>query len=194
MPSAAVEKQLAAFHALKTDLFHKDFLLTWEHSTDEIKAILTLAEALKLLHQEGVSYRAFDIGPRHLDLPRQLHPHPLLLRLRRERARLHAVRPGRGEEPDRPRRDRARDRQHDQLPDGGHRHPRRHVPGRGQQVHARGRRRPHRRHAAGRAAPPAQHRQPPVRHRPPDPVAGRPRLAEEALRRPREPEAARSSP
>jgi knotted carbamoyltransferase YgeW len=62
MPSAAVEKQLAAFNALKTDLFHKDFLLTWEHSTDEIKAILTLAEALKLLHQEGISYRAFDSG------------------------------------------------------------------------------------------------------------------------------------
>jgi len=62
MPSAAVEKQLAAFQALKTDLFHKDFLLTWEHSTDEIKAILTLAEALKLLHQEGISCRAFDSG------------------------------------------------------------------------------------------------------------------------------------
>src|ERR1039457_6859027 len=62
MPSAAVEKQLAAFNALKTDLFHKDFLLTWEHSTDEIEAILTLAEALKLLHKEGISYRAFDSG------------------------------------------------------------------------------------------------------------------------------------
>ncbi|MBI2958691.1 MAG: knotted carbamoyltransferase YgeW, partial [Betaproteobacteria bacterium] len=62
MPSAAVEKLLAAFHDLKTDLFHRDFLLTWEHSSDEIKAILALAEALKLLHQEGVSYRAFDSG------------------------------------------------------------------------------------------------------------------------------------
>src|ERR1017187_6030187 len=62
MPSAAVEKQLAAFNALKTDLFRKDFLLTWEHSTDEIKAMLTLAEALKLLHKEGISYRAFDSG------------------------------------------------------------------------------------------------------------------------------------
>ena len=62
MPSAAVEKHLAAFNALKTNLFHKDFLLTWEHSTDEIKAILTLAEALKLFHQEGISYRAFDSG------------------------------------------------------------------------------------------------------------------------------------
>ena len=62
MPSAAVEKHLAAFNALKTNLFHKDFLLTWDHSTDEIKAILTLAEALKLFHQEGISYRAFDSG------------------------------------------------------------------------------------------------------------------------------------
>jgi knotted carbamoyltransferase YgeW len=62
MPSAPIEKQLAAFNTLKTDLFHKDFLLTWQHSTDEIKAILTLAEALKLLHQQGTSYRAFESG------------------------------------------------------------------------------------------------------------------------------------
>ena len=62
MSSVAVEQQLAAFSTLKTDLFHKDFLLTWEHSSDEIKAILTLAEALKLLHREGISYRAFDAG------------------------------------------------------------------------------------------------------------------------------------
>jgi knotted carbamoyltransferase YgeW len=60
--SAAVEKELAAFQALKTDLFHKDFLITWEHPTEEIKAILTLAEALKQLHKEGISYRAFDAG------------------------------------------------------------------------------------------------------------------------------------
>ena len=62
MPTVAVEKELAAFRTLKTDLFHKDFLLTWEHPPDEIKAILTLAEELKLLHQKGSSYRAFDTG------------------------------------------------------------------------------------------------------------------------------------
>lgn len=62
MPSAALEKELAAFKALKTDLFRKDFLITWEHKLDEIKAILTLAEALKQLHQEGLSYRAFESG------------------------------------------------------------------------------------------------------------------------------------
>ena len=62
MPSAVIEKQLAAFQAFKTNLFHKDFLLTWEHPLEEIKAILTLAEALKLMHQEGISYRAFETG------------------------------------------------------------------------------------------------------------------------------------
>ena len=62
MPSAAIEKQLASLQGLKTDLFQKDFLLTWERSTDEIKAVLALAEALKQLHKEGRSYRAFDSG------------------------------------------------------------------------------------------------------------------------------------
>jgi len=58
----SIREQLAAFQSLKTDLYHKDFLLTWEHPTEEIKAILTLAEALKQLHQAGQSYRAFDTG------------------------------------------------------------------------------------------------------------------------------------
>ena len=62
MASPAVRKQLAAFQALKTNLFRKDFLLTWEHPAEEIGAILALAEALKLLHQEGRSYRAFETG------------------------------------------------------------------------------------------------------------------------------------
>jgi knotted carbamoyltransferase YgeW len=58
----SIREQLAAFQSLKTDLFHQDFLLTWEHPTEEIKAILTLAETLKQLHQAGQSYRAFDTG------------------------------------------------------------------------------------------------------------------------------------
>jgi knotted carbamoyltransferase YgeW len=62
LTSPAIQKQLAAFQALKTDLFRQDFLLTWEHPTEEIRAILALAEALKLLHQGGISFRAFDAG------------------------------------------------------------------------------------------------------------------------------------
>ena len=53
---------LRAFQALNTDLFQKDFLLTWEHPEEELKAIITLADTFKTLHREGKSFRAFDTG------------------------------------------------------------------------------------------------------------------------------------
>jgi knotted carbamoyltransferase YgeW len=62
MSHAVTAKQLEAFRALPSDLFHKDFLLTWEHPRPQIEAILELAEILKTLHQQGLSYRSFDAG------------------------------------------------------------------------------------------------------------------------------------
>ena len=62
MPSKAILDLAAEFKGLKNELFHKDFLLTWEHPEAQIKAILTVAEAFKRLHQEGYSYRCFDTG------------------------------------------------------------------------------------------------------------------------------------
>ena len=53
---------LKEFQTLKTDLFQKDFLLTWEHPEEEIKAILNLADTFKLMHQQGMSYKSFDTG------------------------------------------------------------------------------------------------------------------------------------
>jgi len=53
---------LKEFQTLKTDLFQKDFLLTWEHPEEEIQAILTLADTFKRLHQDGKSYKSFDTG------------------------------------------------------------------------------------------------------------------------------------
>jgi knotted carbamoyltransferase YgeW len=55
-------KHLEDFRARKTDLLRKDFLITWEHPKQEIEAILSLAAVLKGLHQEGISYRAFETG------------------------------------------------------------------------------------------------------------------------------------
>jgi len=60
MPSVAEHQK--AFQSLKTDLFQKDFLLTWEHPEEEIRAILALAAAFKGLHQQGKSYKSFDTG------------------------------------------------------------------------------------------------------------------------------------
>ncbi len=62
MSQSAIKAELKAFKSFRTDLYHKDFLLTWEHSASQIKAILALAETLKLLHKDGLSYRAFDTG------------------------------------------------------------------------------------------------------------------------------------
>jgi knotted carbamoyltransferase YgeW len=58
----SLAKNLKAFQSLKTDLFEKDFLLTWEHPEEEIRAILTLADTLKTLHKKGKSFRSFDTG------------------------------------------------------------------------------------------------------------------------------------
>ena len=59
---STIESNLRDFKSLKTDMFQKDFLLTWEHPEQEIKAILALAAAFKGLHKEGKSYKSFDTG------------------------------------------------------------------------------------------------------------------------------------
>ncbi len=59
---ATITENLKAFQALKTDLFHKDFLLTWDHPEETIRAVVTLADTLKQLHKAGQSYRCFDTG------------------------------------------------------------------------------------------------------------------------------------
>jgi len=48
--------------ALKVDTFGKDFLLTWEKTDHEIRALVLVAECLKRLHKAGKSIRIFDHG------------------------------------------------------------------------------------------------------------------------------------
>ncbi|GAF96904.1 unnamed protein product, partial [marine sediment metagenome] len=47
---------------LETNLYQQDFLLTWNHWTDELKAVLAAAEVLEELHRANVSTRLFDSG------------------------------------------------------------------------------------------------------------------------------------
>ena len=56
------EKQLAELQSLKLDCYGKDFLLTWEKTDDELRAVLLLAGLFSALHQEGRSFRVFDTG------------------------------------------------------------------------------------------------------------------------------------
>jgi knotted carbamoyltransferase YgeW len=48
--------------ALSGDLYHKDFLLTWEKSIDGLKQIAAVADALRCLRRENISTRCFDSG------------------------------------------------------------------------------------------------------------------------------------
>ena len=47
---------------LDGNLYKKDFLLTWEKSSNELKQILYVAEALKYMRDNNISTRVFDSG------------------------------------------------------------------------------------------------------------------------------------
>jgi knotted carbamoyltransferase YgeW len=58
----SIQNQISRLASLKTDLFQKDFLLTWEKSDDEIKAIMETANILKALRAKNISPRVFESG------------------------------------------------------------------------------------------------------------------------------------
>jgi knotted carbamoyltransferase YgeW len=47
---------------VKSDLFGKDFLLTWEKKENDLKSILEIAEILKEMRDQNISSRVFDSG------------------------------------------------------------------------------------------------------------------------------------
>ena len=54
--------KLKELKKLKTNLYNRDFLLTWEQTNDEIKAVTVVAELFKELHKVGISFKSFDTG------------------------------------------------------------------------------------------------------------------------------------
>ncbi|MDN5278383.1 MAG: hypothetical protein PWR01_2348 [Clostridiales bacterium] len=46
----------------QANIFGKDFLLTWEKSADELKQILAVADALKMMRSKNISTRVYDSG------------------------------------------------------------------------------------------------------------------------------------
>ena len=57
-----LKKQLDELKKLKFNGYGKDFLLTWEKSENELRAVVTLAELFSEMHKVGKSFRAFDTG------------------------------------------------------------------------------------------------------------------------------------
>jgi N-acetylornithine carbamoyltransferase len=62
MSTQQVGKLADRLGALKTALYQKDFLLTWERTTEELQATLLLAEALEELYRANISTRVFHGG------------------------------------------------------------------------------------------------------------------------------------
>jgi knotted carbamoyltransferase YgeW len=56
------QKQLKELQSLKLDGYGKDFLLTWEKTDDELRAVMLLAGLFSAMHQAGQSFRVFDTG------------------------------------------------------------------------------------------------------------------------------------
>ncbi|HTY88642.1 MAG TPA: hypothetical protein VMB80_14340, partial [Candidatus Acidoferrum sp.] len=57
-----IKTHLAELAKLKTDSYGKDFLLTWEKSDAEIRALTLVAECLSELHKAHKPFRVFDPG------------------------------------------------------------------------------------------------------------------------------------
>ncbi len=62
MKEKEIESIIAKIGALEADLHLKDFLLTWDKTDNELKQVLYVAEALKLMREENISPRGFDSG------------------------------------------------------------------------------------------------------------------------------------
>ncbi|MBC8321637.1 MAG: knotted carbamoyltransferase YgeW [Bacteroidetes bacterium] len=57
-----IKDRITILNNLETKLFKNDFLLTWEKSDDDLKAILEIATILKQMREENISPRVFDTG------------------------------------------------------------------------------------------------------------------------------------
>jgi knotted carbamoyltransferase YgeW len=57
-----LKTQLAELQKLKTNTYGKDFLLTWEKTDAEIRALLLVAECLSEMHKAAQPFKMFDTG------------------------------------------------------------------------------------------------------------------------------------
>lgn len=62
MKDVLLDEKLRILAGLGADLRNRDFLLTWEHSLEEIRSVLLTAQCLRELDEAGRSIRVFDTG------------------------------------------------------------------------------------------------------------------------------------
>ena len=62
MSSSGVGQLAEKIDGLKIGMFQNDFLLTWQKSDDELRAVLLAAEALEQVYRQNISARVFHGG------------------------------------------------------------------------------------------------------------------------------------
>ena len=62
MEHTPIEQAIAELSDCNQKLYEQDFLLTWERSLDDLRALLTTARALEAMWRQNVSTRVFDAG------------------------------------------------------------------------------------------------------------------------------------
>ncbi len=62
MNKELIMSKIGELEGLKTDLFSRDFLLTWDVSNDDLKAVMLVAEILQLMHRDKKPFKIFDYG------------------------------------------------------------------------------------------------------------------------------------
>ncbi len=62
MTKKQLQTSVNTLRKLKINTANRDFLLTWERTDDEIKAVTLVTEILKDMHKSGRSIRTFDTG------------------------------------------------------------------------------------------------------------------------------------
>jgi knotted carbamoyltransferase YgeW len=61
MPNT-LQQNLELLKQLKINYYNRDFLLTWEQTDEELKAVTLVAELFKEMHKTGISFKSFDTG------------------------------------------------------------------------------------------------------------------------------------
>jgi len=57
-----IKNRIEKLQQIKSNLYKKDFLLTWEKSESDLKMILEIADILKELRKQNISLKVFDSG------------------------------------------------------------------------------------------------------------------------------------
>ena len=57
-----INEGIESLAGIKSNLFGKDFLLTWEKSDNDLRTILGVAEVLREMRKQNISPRVFDSG------------------------------------------------------------------------------------------------------------------------------------